>query len=168
VELLIIRSNMLANYVRKWIEINGVPQQVKDIVDYCIRKENGQVFIDMDESTITTMVTYHLFKKTLSVIYKGNEIVGVHMWYNCDYTDDFSFILNWEEDKKDGDTIFIAFLFAEDDDAMIELLHDFIDKEPDMLVKKLKAIRGNQEIDVSRKWFTKVLKRRNYGKQNNN
>ena len=22
------------------------------------------------------------------------------MWYNCNYTDDFSFIENWEEDKK--------------------------------------------------------------------
>ena len=68
----------LANHVRKWLEINGTPQEVEDIVGYCLRKENGKVFDGMDEETITTMVTYHMFKKTISVIYEDKKVVGVH------------------------------------------------------------------------------------------
>ena len=153
----------LASYVRKWLEINGIPKEIKKIVGYCIRKENGKVFEGMDEDTITTMVTYHFFKKTISVIYEDEEVVGVHMWYNCNYTDDFSFIENWEEDREDGDTIFMAFLFAESNDVMKKLIHDFMDKEPDMLTKNLVAMRKKggypRRLDISRKYFSKILKR---------
>ena len=154
---------MQAGYIRKWLEINGVPKELKSIVGYCIRKENGKVFEGMDEDTISTMVAYHYFKKTISVIRDGEEVVGVHMWYNCNYTDDFSFIENWEEDRKNGDTIFMAFLFAESNDVMKELIHDFMDKEPDMLTKKLVAMRERggypRRLDISRKYFTKILKK---------
>ena len=68
---------MLASYIRKWLEINGIPKKVKDIVGYCIRKENGKVFDDWDEGVITTMVAYHLAKDTISVIYEDDEVVGV-------------------------------------------------------------------------------------------
>jgi hypothetical protein len=34
----------LANHVQKWLEINGTPKEVEDIVRYCISKENGKVF----------------------------------------------------------------------------------------------------------------------------
>ena len=153
----------LASYVRKWLEINGTPKEVEKIVGYCIRKENGKVFYGMDKETITTMVTYHFFKKTISVIYEGEEVVGVHMWYNCDYTDDLSFIESWEEDKENGDTIFMAFLFAESNDVMKKLIHDFMDKEPDMLTKKLVGQRmkggDTKRVDISRKYFSKILKK---------
>ena len=82
----------LANHVRKWLEINGTPSEVKKIVDYCLRKENGKVFDDWGEDIITTMVTYHMFKKTISVIYDGEEVVGVHMWYNCNYEDGWNLL----------------------------------------------------------------------------
>tara|TARA_R100001224_G_scaffold108460_1_gene84803 strand:+ start:5923 stop:6387 length:465 start_codon:yes stop_codon:yes gene_type:complete len=154
---------MLAGYVRKWLEVNGVPKEVKKIVGYCINKENGKVFYGWDEDVITTMVAYHMAKKTISVIYKDEEVTGVHMWYNCDYTDDYSFIENWEEDKKDGDTIFLAFLFADDSDVIKLLIHDFIAKEPNMLTKKLVAMRERggypTRIDVPLKGFVKALKR---------
>jgi hypothetical protein len=153
----------LANHVQKWLEINGTPKEVEDIVRYCISKENGKVFKDMGKDTIATMVTYHMFKKTISVIYKDKEVVGVHMWYNCNYEDDWTFVENWEEDKKDGDTIWLAFLFGNSNDVMKELILDFIKKEPDVLTKKLVAIREKQNvptrIDVSRKYFTKILKK---------
>lgn len=152
-----------ASYVSKWLEINGTPQEVEDIVGYCLRKENGKVFEGMEEDTITTMVTYHMFKKTISVIYEDKKVVGVHMWYNCDYTDDWTFVENWEEDKKDGDTIWLAFLFGDSNEVMKELILDFIKKEPDVLTKKLVAIREKQNIptriDVSRKYFSKILKK---------
>lgn len=152
-----------ASYVSKWLEINGTPQEVEDIVGYCLRKENGKVFEGMEEDTITTMVTYHMFKKTISVIYEDKKVVGVHMWYNCDYTDDWTFVENWEEDKKDGDTIWLAFLFGDSNEVMKELILDFIKKEPDVLTKKLVAIREKRNIptriDVSRKYFSKILKK---------
>ena len=152
-----------ASYVSKWLEINGTPQEVEDIVGYCLRKENGKVFEGMEEDTITTMVTYHMFEKTISVIYEDKKVVGVHMWYNCDYTDDWTFVENWEEDKKDGDTIWLAFLFGDSNEVMKELILDFIKKEPDVLTKKLVAIREKRNIptriDVSRKYFSKILKK---------
>tara|TARA_R110002020_G_scaffold231146_7_gene442281 strand:+ start:7723 stop:8190 length:468 start_codon:yes stop_codon:yes gene_type:complete len=152
-----------ASYVSKWLEINGTPKEIEDIVGYCLRKENGKVFKGMDKDTITTMVTYHMFKKTISVIYEDKKVVGVHMWYNCDYTDDWTFVENWEEDKKDGDTIWLAFLFGDSNEVMKELILDFIKKEPDVLTKKLVAIREKQNIptriDVSRKYFSKILKK---------
>ena len=107
-----------ASYVRKWLEINGIPKEVEKIVGYCIRKENGKVFDDWGEDIITTMVTYHMMKKTISVIKDGDEVVGVHMWYNCNYDDGWDFIKNWEEDKPNGDTVFLAFLFADNKEAM--------------------------------------------------
>lgn len=153
-----------ASYVSKWLEINKTPKEIEDIVGYCIRKENGKVFEGMEKETITTMVAYHMFKKTISVIYEGKEVVGVHMWYNCNYEDDWDFIENWEEDKKDGDTIWMAFLFAESNDVMKALIHDFMDKEPDMLTKNLVAIREKNggmtdRIGISRKYFSKILKK---------
>ena len=85
------------------------------------------------------------------------------MWYNCDYTDDWTFVENWEEDKKDGDTTWLAFLFGDSNEVMKELILDFIKKEPDVLTKKLVAIREKRNIptriDVSRKYFSKILKK---------
>ena len=57
----------------------------------------------------------------------------------------------------------MAFLFAESNDVMKALIHDFMDKEPDMLTKNLVAMRERggypRRLDVSRKYFTKILKK---------
>ena len=152
---------MLANYVRKWIELKGIPKTVKDIVGYCIRKENGKVFDDWDKDVITTMVTYHMFKKTISVVYEDDQVVGVHMWYNCNYDDGWDFIKNWEEDKKDGDTVFLAFLFADNKIVMKKLAIDLIEKEPSVLTKNLISIRqrhgGPERVEYSLKFLKKLL-----------
>jgi hypothetical protein len=152
----------LANHVRKWLEINGTPSEVKKIVDYCLRKENGKVFDDWGEDIITTMVTYHMFKKTISVIYDGEEVVGVHMWYNCNYEDGWEFIRGWEEDDPNGDSIFLAFLFAENRKVLKQLTLDLFSKEPNVLIKKLIGIRHRHgvptKIDLSVKYFNKLLK----------
>ena len=152
---------MQAGYIRKWLEINGTPKKVKDIVGYCIRKENGKVFDDWDEGVITTMVAYHLAKDTISVIYEDDEVVGVHMWYNCNYDDGWDFIKNWEEDRKDGDTVFLAFLFADNKKIMKKLAIDLIEKEPSVLTKNLISIRqrhGSPErVEYSLKFLKKLL-----------
>ena len=152
---------MQAGYIRKWLEINGTPKKVKDIVGYCIRKENGKVFDDWDEGVITTMVAYHLAKDTISVIYEDDKVVGVHMWYNCNYDDGWDFIKNWEEDRKDGDTVFLAFLFADNKKIMKKLAIDLIEKEPSVLTKNLISIRqrhGSPErVEYSLKFLKKLL-----------
>jgi len=153
---------MLANYTRKWLEINGTPKEVEKIVGYCIRKENGKVFDDWSEDIITTMVTYHMMKKTISVIYDGDEVVGVHMWYNCNYDDGWDFIKNWEEDKPNGDTVFLAFLFADNKEAMRKLTIDLIEREPNVLTKNIISIRqrngGPERVEYSLKFLKKLLK----------
>jgi hypothetical protein len=57
----------------------------------------------------------------------------------------------------------MAFLFAESNDVMKKLIHDFMDKEPDMLTKNLVAMRKKgghpRRLDISRKYFSKILKR---------
>jgi hypothetical protein len=152
----------LASYVRKWLEINGIPKEVEKIVGYCIRKENGKVFDDWGEDIITTMVTYHMMKKTISVVYDGDEVVGVHMWYNCNYDDGWDFIKNWEEDKPNGDTVFLAFLFADNKEAMRKLTIDLIEREPDVLTKNIISIRqrngGPERVEYSLKFLKKLLK----------
>lgn len=151
-----------ASYVRKWLEINGTPVQVEKIVGYCIKKENGKVFDDWGEDIITTMVAYHMMKNTISVVYDGDEVVGVHMWYNCNYEDGWEFIRDWEEDRKDGDAIFLAFLFAENRKVLKQLTLDLLAKEPDVLIKKLIGIRHRHglptKVDLSTKYFNKLLK----------
>jgi hypothetical protein len=153
---------MFASYVRKWIEINGIPKEVEKIVGYCIRKENGKVFDDWGEDIITTMVTYHMMKKTISVVYDGDEVVGVHMCYNCNYDDGWDFIKNWEEDKPNGDTVFLAFLFADNKEAMRKLTIDLIEREPDVLTKNIISIRqrngGPERVEYSLKFLKKLLK----------
>ena len=153
---------MFASYVRKWLEINGIPKEVEKIVGYCIKKENGKVFDDWGEDIITTMVTYHMMKKTISVVYDGDEVVGVHMWYNCNYDDGWDFIKNWEEDKPNGDTVFLAFLFADNKEAMRKLTIDLIEREPDVLTKNIISIRqrngGPARVEYSLKFLKKLLK----------
>jgi hypothetical protein len=91
-----------------------------------------------------------------------NNIQGVFMWYNCHKDDQWSFVYNWDEDKKDGDAIFMAFLFASNTDAWKQMLLKFIEIEPDCLIKKLIGVRhrkGNPtRVEYSTKLFTKILK----------
>jgi len=154
---------MLANFVQGYIEKYGVPDEVKKITKYCREKENGKVFPQEEEATINTIIFYHITKNTIITVKdKDGNIIGVVMWYNCDYEDGWDFVLNWEEDKKDGDTVFIAFLFAENRKVLKELTANLIEKEPDVLTKKLIGIRQRRgiptKIDLSVKYFNKLLK----------
>mgnify|MGYP003118400022 CR=1 FL=1 len=154
---------MQAGYIRKWLEVNGTPKKIKDIVGYCIRKENGKVFDNWDEDIITTVVAYNLAKKTISVIYEGKKVVGVHMWYNCNYDDQWDIITDWKEDNRNGDAIFLAFLFAENREILKKLTLDLIEKEPDVLTKKLIGIRHRHgvptKVNLSLKYLKKILKK---------
>ena len=154
---------MLSRYVQSIINEHGVPPKVQKIVRYCLLNENGKVFEDWDKEVIETMVTYHIVKKTIITKYddKG-DIIGVLMWYVCDNNDGWEFVKNWEEDKEDGDTIFLAFLFSDGIEVVKELVLDIIRQEPDILTKKIIGIRQRNgiptRVDYTLKLFNKILK----------
>jgi hypothetical protein len=136
---------------------------VDRIVDYCIENENGKVFEDWDKETLRQLVAYHQAKGTLIALADDEaNIQGVFMWYNCDKDEQWSFVYNWNEDKKDGDAIFMAFLFASNTSAWKQMLLTFIEREPDCLTKKLLGVRHRQgkptRVEYTTKLFAKILK----------
>ena len=136
---------------------------VDRIVDYCIKNENGKVFEDWDRETLRQLVAYHQAKGTLIALADDEaNIQGVFMWYNCDSDYQWSFIYNWDEDKKDGDAIFMAFLFASSTSAWKQMVLKFIEREPDCLWKNLIGVRhrkGNPtRVEYTTKLFSKILK----------
>ena len=136
---------------------------VDRIVDYCVENENGKVFEDWDRETLRQLVAYHQAKGTIIALSDNeNNIQGVFMWYNCNEDDQWSFVYNWDEDRKDGDAIFMAFLFASNTSAWKQMLLKFIEIEPDCLIKKLIGVRHRKgsptRVEYSTKIFAKILK----------
>lgn len=136
---------------------------VDKVVEYCIENENGKVFQDWDRETLCQLVAYHQAKGTLIVLADDEtNIQGVFMWYNCNSDDHWSFVYNWNEDDKNGDAIFLAFLFASNTSAWKQMLLTFIEREPDCLTKKLLGVRhrkGNPtRVEYTTKIFSKILK----------
>ena len=133
-----------------------------EIVDFCLDHENGKVFRDWDKELIRLMVAYHWAKKTIIVHYNDdNNVQCVFMWYNCNEEDGWEFINNWEEDREDGDSIFLAFLFAEGKDAFKELTQDFLSRCPEALEKNKISIRPRNglptRVQYDNRLFKKIL-----------
>ena len=133
-----------------------------EVVDFCIQHENGKVFQDWDKELIRLMVAYHWAKQTLIVHYNEDTSVrGVFMWYNCNEDDGWEFINNWEADREDGDSIFLAFLFAEGKDAFKELTQDFLLRCPEALEKNKISIRYRsgfpKRVNYDNRLFKKIL-----------
>ena len=136
---------------------------VDKVTDYCIENENGKVFDNWDRETLRQLVAYHQFKGTLLVFSNSEqEVVGVFMWYNCNKDDGWSFVLNWEEDDNNGDSIFMAFLFASSTRVWKEMLIRWIQREPDCLHKILIGSRHRKgqptKVYYTQKVFARVLK----------
>ncbi len=135
---------------------------IDGIVGFCVKHENGKVFDEWDEKLIRLMVAYHWAKGTLTTRYdaKGN-LKGVFMWYNCNESDGWEFINNWESDREEGDSIFLAFLFAEDKQAFKDLTRDFLRKCPEAMEKKLLGLRYRsgfpKRVTYTNKLFKKIL-----------
>jgi len=136
---------------------------IDKVVDFCIEKENGKVLDGWPRDLIQLLVAYHMAKDTFIAEQdaEGN-ILGVFMWYNCDEDDDWFFVQNWEADKEDGNSIFMAFLFAEDNQSFKKLTHNFITQCPEVMEKKLLGIRyrkGNPtRVVYSTALFNKILR----------
>ena len=132
------------------------------VVDFCVEHENGKVFDGWEEEMIRLMVAYHWAKQTLIVHHNEDETIrGVFMWYNCNRDDGWNFINNWEPDREDGDSIFMAFVFADGKDSFKKLTQDFIDKCPEVLTRNKIGLRYRngfpKRILYTNKLFKKII-----------
>lgn len=137
-------------------------QMVEDIVDFCIEHENGKVLEGWERETIRLLVAYHMAKETLLVSYdQDQKIDGVFMWYNCNSDDDWFMVYDWDADKPEGDAIFMAFVYAANNEAFKKLTANFMVKCPEAQTKKLLGIRYRQgspkRVEYTPKLFQKIL-----------
>jgi len=139
---------------------------VHRIAGFCMAHENGKVFGDWPVDTIRRMIAYHAAKRTLYYgLDPAGEVTAVLMWYRCDWEDDWSFVQHWHPDRPEGDSIFMAFLFAADTAAFKRLVISLIWQEPDVLTKRLigvryKRNRGPERVEYTPRLFNKILKLR--------
>lgn len=137
-----------------------VLQTVEDIVDFCIKHENGKVLDGWERDTIKLLVAYHMAKDTLLVGYDAdNKIDGVFMWYHCNSDDDWFMVYDWDADKPDGDAIFMAFVYAANKEALKKLTANFILKCPEAYTKQLLGIRYRQGSPKRVKYTTKLFQK---------
>ena len=146
----------LASKVQYLIDKKGTPKDVKKIADYCLKNEDNAWTRD----TVELLISYHIAKKTIIIIYNDkHDIICVFMWYNCNTTDKWDFIKNWEEDKKDGDAIMLGFLKADNMNIVKAGLLELIKLEPDILHKQLTSIRKKGGLPRFIKYKNNFLKK---------
>jgi hypothetical protein len=135
---------------------------IDKVVDFCIAKENRKVLEGWDRDTVRLLVSYNMAKGTfLCTESEDAEITGVLMWYNCNYEDDWELVKSWKADDRNGDTVFLAFMWASNTKDFKKLIMNLIINEPTVLSKKLISLRTKKEqptkIDYSTKVFAKIL-----------
>jgi hypothetical protein len=136
---------------------------IDKVVDFCIKHENGKVLDGWPRDLIQLLVAYHMAKDTILVDQEQDEeIQGVYMWYNCDEEDDWSLFKAGLPDQEDGDAIFMAFIYASENDSIQGVLQsNFILKCPEVTTKKLIGIRHRQgaptRVTYTPKLFNKIL-----------
>ena len=83
------------------------------------------------------------------------------MWYNCDYEDDWNFVLQWEPDREDYDSISLAFLFAESTQAFKQITYLFLQQSRALSTDHLLGIRHRNgvptRVEYDQKLFKKIL-----------
>lgn len=120
----------------------GVPIFVLEILEYCNRRENGEVFHGWDAEVIKQVITYHLLKKTLLVHRdKDGKIDGVFMWYRCNSDDGWEFVRGWEPDRPDGDTLFMAFLFSDGKEVLKDMTAIWCNQHPEWKECQITGLR---------------------------
>ena len=135
---------------------------INKVVDFCIEHENGKVLAGWPEDRMQVLIAYHLAKHTfLCEQDEEGNIQGVFMWYNCNRDDGWNFINNWEPDREDGDSIFLAFVFSEGKNSFKKLTRDFVDKCPEVLTKNKIGLRYRsgfpKRMNYSNKLFKKII-----------
>ena len=137
---------------------------VNQIVDFMINNENGRVFEGWPRETLVQLTAYHLAKGTLIYAVKDGKLDGVLMWYKCNEAQQDDFLQNWMPDNPNGDSIFLAVLFANSKGSFRKLAIDVIAMEPDILTKKLLGLRCKrgakfgEKVKYDLRLFNKILK----------
>jgi len=135
---------------------------IDGIVGFCVKHENGKVLGEAEEDVIRLIVAYHWAKKTLYTKFnESGELEAVFMWYHCDEDDDWNFVTDWEPDKEDGDSIYLAFLYTSSTEAFRNGTRGFLEQCPQALNKKLFGIRRREviprRVNYTQKLFKKIL-----------
>ena len=135
---------------------------IDEIVEFCVKHENGKVLGEAEEDVIRLIVAYHWAKKTLYTKFnESGELEAVFMWYHCDEDDDWNFVTDWEPDKEDGDSIYLAFLYTSSTEAFRDGAKGFLEQCPQALNKKLFGIRRRRgiprRVNYTQKLFKKIL-----------
>ena len=132
------------------------------VVDFCVEHENGKVLAGWPEDLIQLLVAYHMAKDTFIVEQDDEgQIQGIFMWYNCDEEADWMFIQDWVSDDPEGNSIFMAFLFADNTKTFKRLTNHFISKCPEVMQKKLLGVRYRKnkptKVKYSPELFNRIL-----------
>ena len=135
---------------------------IDGIVGFCVKHENGKVLGEAEEDVIRLIVAYHWAKKTLYTKFnESGELEAVFMWYHCDEDDDWNFVTDWEPDKEDCDSIYLAFLYTSSTEAFRNGTRGFLEQCPQALNKKLFGIRRREgiprRVNYTQKLFKKIL-----------
>ena len=135
---------------------------IDKVTDFCIEQENGRVLPDWPRESIRLLVAYHMAKDTITVVHDADgDVAGTLVWYRCNDDDDNSFFLNVEPDRKDGNAIFAALLFAKDTSTFKQIIRNFVLKCPEVMYKKTIGLRrrtgGDRRVEFPTKFFNKIL-----------
>jgi hypothetical protein len=133
---------------------------INKVVDFCIAMENGKVLDGATRDYIQTLVAYHIAKDTItSESDASGNILGVFMWYNCNEDEILSQLNEWKPDRKDGDTVLMASIFAKDKQTFKKIIHNFILKCPEVSYKKLRAVRYKSGVQQVKSYTTKLFRK---------
>ena len=133
---------------------------IDKVVDFCIEHENGKVLDGATKDYIQTLVAYHIAKDTITLESDASgNISGVFMWYNCNEDEVLSQLNEWKPDRKDGDTVLMASIFAKDKQTFKKIIHNFIIKCPEVSYKKLRAVRYKSGVQQVRSYTTKLFRK---------
>ena len=122
----------------------------------------GEVLDDWEPESVRLLIAYHMAKGTFVCEQSADgEIEGVLMWYVCNNDDTWNMLTEWEADRPNGDSVFMAFLYASNNKAFKKIVLGMIAKEPNVLWKKLFGLRLKRgaptKVNYTTKAFSKIL-----------
>lgn len=118
----------------------------------------GEVLDNWEPESVRILIGYHMAKGTFICEQDADgEIEGVLMWYNCDNDDTWDMVHNWQMDKPNGDSVFMAFLYAKNNAAFKKVTLGIIAKEPNVLWKKLIGLRMKSGVATKMNYTTKLF-----------
>ncbi len=160
-----------AGHVVGFLERQEIPAHLVELFDRLYdfiysSPENREVVHGFDPDVVRLLIAYHYLKGTLVWHSTEGEIDGLLMWYRCqDWT--WEDIISWRQDDPDGDSFFLAFLWAKPG-GMRDLCLQLIAKAPDVITHRIFGLREKKDGPTLIEWTTKILVRvlkQNHGQE---